>query len=631
MSLTRFANHPVRLAQNGALAPCSRHLSLAKRPFADKSVKAKMTHSEAFVEQLRAHKVETVFGIVGSAFMDALDLFPSAGIRFLSVQHEQNSAHMADGYARISGKPGVVIGQNGPGVTNSVTAIAAAYWAHSPVVMITPECATMNKGMGGFQESDNKEIFNSVVKAQCDVNNPLRMAEQTARAFDLAVAENGPVQLNIPRDYFYGEGDHLITTPKTIEHSAGGPLALDAAFKLLAEAERPALLLGGGTVISGGVPAAAKLAELLGAPAAVTYLHNDAFPKSHPSAVGPIGYCGSKAAMHSLQNADLVLAVGTRLNPFCTNPQYGLDYWPSSAKLVQVEIDPRRLGLTKRADVEVLGDARLFLEEMAKRVEGGSLKCLSTIDARKAKTQEFKDAWAKELADMTNNMSGPHVPRAGAMKPRQVLAELAKAMPENAVVSTDIGNICSVANGYIHTDYPRHFLGPMTFGNCGYSSPAAMGAKVARPDLPCVAFAGEGAWGMQLMDTLTSLRENIPITVCVFNNGQWGAEKKNQVLWFGDRYVGTNLESPSFAGIAKAMGVEGVRVESIDEVGPALQAATKRQMEEGKTTVIELMCTKELGDPFRRDAMKLPKRHLARYKATEEMEESRTQQPTDPR
>jgi len=592
-----------------------------------------MTNSEAFVESLRANKVEVVFGIVGSAFMDALDLFPSAGIRFISVQHEQNSAHMADGYARISGRHGIVIGQNGPGITNSVTAIAAAFWAHSPVIMITPEAATMTKGFGGFQESDNLEIFKSIVKAQCHVNNPARMAEQTARAFHLAMLESGPVQLNIPRDYFYGEQEFLIPEPRTIQRSAGGPDAIQAAFDLLAKAERPALLLGGGSVISGATQAAAKLAEQLGIPAACTYLHNDAFPKSHPCAVGPIGYLGSKAAMWSLRDCDVLLAVGTRLNPFCTNPQYGMKYFPDNAKIVQVEIDPRRLGLTKQADVEVLGDAKLFLEELQKRVDAnpGVIKCLGNKEAGMTQIAAYKSEWTKELKAMTMETTGVHVAKDGFMKPRQVLQALADAMPENAVVSTDIGNICSVANGYIMTDHPRHFLGPMSFGNCGYASPAAMGAKVARPDLPCVAFCGEGAWGMQLMDTLTSLRENIPITVCVFNNGQWGAEKKNQVLWFGDRYVGTNLESPSFAGIAESMGVVGVKVTNIDEVGPALKAATDRQMKDGKTTVIELMCTKELGDPFRRDAMKLPKRKLDRYKATEEMEESKTQQPTDPR
>jgi sulfoacetaldehyde acetyltransferase len=592
-----------------------------------------MTNSEAFVEALAAQKVEVVFGIVGSAFMDALDLFPSAGIRFISVQHEQNSAHMADGYARMSGRHGIVIGQNGPGITNSVTAVAAAYWAHSPVIMITPEAATMTKGYGGFQESDNLKIFESIVKAQCNVVNPARMAEQTSRAFHLAMLENGPVQLNIPRDYFYGDHEFVISEPRSIQRSAGGPEAIQAAFDMLAGAERPALLLGGGSVISGGTAAAAKLAETLGIPAASTYLHNDSFPKSHPCAVGPIGYLGSKAAMWSLRDCDVLLAVGTRLNPFCTNPQYGMKYFPDNAKIVQVDVDQRRLGFTKAVDVEVLGDAKLFLEELQKRVDANpsAIKCLNNKDAGMKQIAAYKAEWKTELDAMTNDTTGVHVPGGGFMRPRQVLKALADAMPEDAVVSTDIGNICSVANGYIMTDHPRHFLGPMSFGNCGYASPAAMGAKVARPDLPCVAFAGEGAWGMQLMDTLTSVRENIPITICVFNNGQWGAEKKNQVLWFGDRYVGTNLESPSFASIAEAMGVVGVKVTNLDEVGPALRAATDRQMKEGKTTVIELMCTKELGDPFRRDAMKLPKRFLDKYKSTEEMEESRTQQPTDTR
>jgi len=593
----------------------------------------KMTNSEAFVEQLRMAKVDTVFGIVGSAFMDALDLFPSAGIRFLSVQHEQNSAHMADGYARISGRHGVVVGQNGPGVTNSVTAIAAAYWAHSPVVMITPECGTTVKGLGGFQEVDTLKVFEAVVKEQCHVHHPSRIPEITARAFDLANSRCGPTQLNIPRDYFYGEGDYAIRPLRQPEHSAGGPTSLDAAFELLKGAKNPVLLLGGGTVLSGGVDTAARLASLLGCPAACTYLHNDAFPASHPSWVGPIGYLGHRSAMQCMSEADVVLAVGSRLNPFCTNPQYGVAYWPEQAKLVQVDVDASRLSFTKRADVEVMGDARLFLEEMIARVEAAkdSVKCLGTIDERKAATQKHKETWEAELDAITNDKGGVHPPGNGLMKPRAVLRELEKALPKNAVVSTDIGNICSVANSYLRFDNPRHFLAPMSYGNCGYSSPAAMGAKVARPDLPCVAFSGDGAWGMQLMDTLTMIREQIPVTVCVFNNGQWGAEKKNQVLWFGDRYVGTNLESPSFAGIAKSMGAEGITVSEIDEVGPALKKAVDLQMNEGKACILEFMCTKELGDPFRRDAMKLPRRHLARYKATEEFEESKTEQPVDVR
>lgn len=249
------------------------------------------------------------------------------------------------------------------------------------------------------------------------------------------------------------------------------------------------------------------------------------------------------------------------------------------------------------------------------------MKCLGSMEKRKAATKAHKDAWEAELDGLTNDKGGVHPPGSGLMKPRAVLRELEKALPKDAVVSTDIGNICSVANSYLRFESPRRFLGPMSYGNCGYSSPAAMGAKVARPDLPCIAYSGEGAWGMQMMDTLTMIREKVPVTVCVFNNGQWGAEKKNQVLWFGDRYVGTNLESPSFAKIAQAMGAEGITVSEIDQVGPALRKAVDSQMKDGRPTILEFMCTKELGDPFRRDAMKLPRRHLPQYKGTEEMEE----------
>jgi len=499
--------------------------------------------------------------------------------------------------------------------------------------MITPECGTPVKGLGGFQEVDTMKVFEAVVKEQCHVHHPTRMAEITGRAFDLAHSMCGPTQLNIPRDYFYGEAKHVIRPLRRPELSAGGPASINAAFDLLKTAKNPVLLLGGGTVISGGVDAAAKLATLLGCPAACTYLHNDAFPASHPSWVGPIGYLGHRAAMRCVSEADVVLAVGTRLNPFCTNPQYGVAYFPEDAKLVQVDIDPKRLSFTKPADVEVMGDARLFLEEMIARVEAdkASIQCMSTIEQRTATTQEQKAKWEKELDAWTYDEENVHKPGNGLMKPRAVLRELEKAMPENAVVSTDIGNICSVANSYLRFNNPRHFLAPMSYGNCGYSSPAAMGAKTARPDLPCIAYSGDGAWGMQLMDTLTMVREKIPITVCVFNNGQWGAEKKNQVLWFGDRYVGTNLENPSFVDIAKAMGAEGIVVNDIKEVGPALQKAVDLQMKEGKPCIVELMCTKELGDPFRRDAMKLPVRHLARYKGTEEFAESKTEQPVDVR
>ena len=292
----------------------------------------RMTPSEALVETMVANGVTHVFGIVGSAYMDALDLFPAAGIRFVPVAHEQGAAHMADGYARASGRHGVCIAQNGPGVTNFVTAIAAAYWAHSPVVFVTPETGSMTLGLGGFQETEQLPIFSKITKYQGHVNNPRRMAELAARCFDRAMLEMGPAQLNVPRDYFYGDSVATIPSPMRIGRGPGDAAALDAAARLLAEAKFPVIVAGGGVILSEGSVEAIALAELLGAPVCNSYLHNDSFPASHALWCGPLGYQGSKAAMKLIAQADVVLALGTRLGPFGTLPQHGLDYWPAARR-----------------------------------------------------------------------------------------------------------------------------------------------------------------------------------------------------------------------------------------------------------------------------------------------------------
>lgn len=594
-----------------------------------------MTNSEAFVETLRSNGVKDMFGIVGSAFMDALDLFPRAGIRFISVQHEQNAAHMADGYYRASGRTGSCIAQNGPGISNFVTGVAAAYWANSPIVAITPEAGTMSKGHGGFQECEQLPMFSTITKEQVHVNNGARMAELTGLAYTAARRELGPVQLNIPRDFFYGENTVIIPRSQVIERTAGGETSLQAAAELLRGAKNPVIVSGGGVVQSaGGVAAVQALAESLGCPVVNTYLHNDSFPCDHKLWAGPLGYLGSKAAMHVVNEADVLLCIGTRLGPFGTNPQYGYNYWPADARIVQVEQDPKRVGRVKplrRGDIGICGDAAMAAKSLQARLaSGGSVACVATQAARQARLDEHRAAWEQELNSMLEANQSAADAEPGRMVPRKVLRELEKALPEDAMVATDIGNSCSVSNSFLRFKQPRSFMAAMTFGNCGYAFPAAMGAKVACPDRPAVAYVGDGAWGMSLPETLTCVREGIPTTAVVFNNRQWGAEKKNQVLWFGDRYIGVQLSHPDtgFAGIAKAMGAEGVQVSNIDEVGPALRAACAAQ-KEGKTTIVEVMTTRELGDPFRRDAMKLPQRRLAKYQATNESSESATQQPID--
>ena len=565
----------------------------------------RMTPSEAFVETLVAHGVKHVFGIVGSAYMDALDLFEPAGIRFISVAHEQGAGHMADGYSRVLNKQGVCIAQNGPGITNFVTAVAAAYWAHSPVVVITPETGSNSIGLGGFQETEQLPIFSKITKYQAHVSRADRMAELTSRCFDLALTERGPTQLNIPRDVFYGDIDVNIPTPIKIERAAGGGKSLDDAAKLLATAKFPVILAGGGVIMSDGQAEAVALAEYLQAPVVTSYLHNDAFPAGHPLMCGPLGYQGSKAAMKLIAQADVVLALGSRLGPFGTLPQHGIDYWPKNAKLIQVDSNHRVLGLVKPMTVGVCGDAKPAAAEMLHRLQHGNMKIEAhgNNDQRLAEVKKQKAEWEDELNKWGQADGTP-------VAPRRALRELEKALPKNAMVTTDIGNICSVSNSYLRFDKPRSFFAAMSFGNCGYAYPTAIGAKVAAPDRPAIAYVGDGAWGMSLQETLTCVREDIPAIAVVFNNGQWGAEKKNQIDFYADRYVGTNLKNPSFAAIAKSMGADGIKVDKPGSIGDAVATA----IASNKPTVIEIMVTQELGDPFRRDALKKPVRALAKYK-----------------
>jgi len=640
---------PLRTTRVVGAQPFSTTVKLQQSPEARKVQYAptQMSGSEAFVETLVSYGVTDVFGIVGSAFMDALDLFPEAGIRFISTQHEQNAAHMADGYARVSGKHGVCVAQNGPGITNFVTGVAAAYWAHSPVVAITPECGSNTKGLGGFQECDQLPMFETITKWQGNVANGARIAEITGRAFDYAMYERGPTQLNIARDLFYGQHTYNIPQPRRIAQPVGNPKFIEQAVSLLSTAKRPCILAGGGVLMSGveAVRTVKELAHFLGCPVATTYLHNDSYPCDDALAVGPLGYQGYESAMKCIHESDVIIAVGTRMNPFGTLPQYDFAYWPKAdaCKIIQIDVDHRRLGLTISGEdnVYIQGDAGLCAEQILSGLQSmnaSKIACLANKQQRMDTVANYKQQWESTLDDWTFH-GDVQYDREGKIRPRQALRALEQALKgKNAVVSTDIGNICSVSNSYLRfaNEGVPSFLAAMTFGNCQYAVGSVMGAKVAAPNRPCVSYAGDGAFGMSFNELLTCARENIPITSVVFNNGQWGAEKKNQVLWFGDRYIGVGLNEKgdankvaSFTDIGRAMNLEAIQCRHEDEVFDAMNVAIDNQMNKNKTTIVEIMCTKELGAPFRRDAMKLPQRQLAKYQQTNQTQESQTGQPTD--
>ena len=579
----------------------------------------RMTASEAFVETMAANGVKDIFGIMGSAFMDAMDIFEPAGIRLIPVVHEQGAAHMADGYSRVSGRHGVCIGQNGPGISNCVTAIAAAYWAHSPVVIITPEAGTAGIGLGGFQEANQLPMFQEFTKYQGHVVNPMRMAEFTGRCFDRAMSEMAPAQLNIPRDYFYADGEFTIPEPRRIDRGTGGEETLNEAVDLISQAKFPVIVSGGGVVMADAIDECKALAERLCAPVVNSYLHNDSFPASHELWCGPLGYQGSKAAMKLISRADVVIALGTRLGPFGTLPQHDMDYWPKEAKIIQIDADHKMLGLVKPITIGICGDAKAVAEALTSKLSNTSLVCDSSKTERAKKIAAEKLDWEKELDEWiheTDQYSMDMIKDAeeGWLHPRQVLRELEKAMPEDVMVSTDIGNINSVANSYLRFEKPRSFFAAMSWGNCGYAFPTIIGAKAAAPDRPAISYAGDGAWAMSMSETMTCVRHDIPVTAVVFHNCHWGAEKKNQVDFYDRRFVAAELTNQDFVKIANSMGAEGIKVDKLEDVGPALKKAIDMQMNDKKTTIIEIMCTRELGDPFRKDALSKPVRFLDKYK-----------------
>ena len=575
----------------------------------------KMTTEEAFVKVLQTHGIEHSFGIIGSAMMPISDLFPKAGIMFWDCAHEGSAGMMSDGYTRATGKMSMMIAQNGPGITNFVTAVKTAYWNHTPLLLVTPQAANKTIGQGGFQEVEQMKLFEDMVCYQEEVRDPTRVAEVLTRVIAQAKRQSAPAQLNIPRDMWTKVVDIEIPEPIEFEHSSGGGKSVSDAAKLLSEAKNPVILNGAGVVLSkDGITASMTLAERLDAPVCVGYQHNDAFPGNHPLFAGPLGYNGSKAAMQLIKDADVVLCLGTRLNPFSTLPGYGLDYWPSDAKIIQVDINPDRIGLTKKVSIGIVGDAGKVANDILAQLSdtAGDLY----RDTRKVKIAETKSKWAQQLSSMDHEDDDPGTTwneRARAdkpewMSPRMAWRAIQASLPRNAIISSDIGNNCAIGNAYPSFEEGRKYLAPGLFGPCGYGLPSVVGAKIGCPNVPVVGFSGDGAFGIAVNELTAIGRGDWPaVTQIVFRNYQWGAEKRNTTLWYQDNFVGTELNyEVSYAGIAEACNLKGVVARTMDDLTAALNQAIKDQMENGITTLIEAMINQELGEPFRRDAMTAP-------------------------
>ncbi|EXL06735.1 sulfoacetaldehyde acetyltransferase [Aquamicrobium defluvii] len=573
----------------------------------------KMTTEEAFVKVLQMHGIEHAFGIIGSAMMPVSDLFPKAGISFWDCAHETNAGLIADGYARATGRMAMAIAQNGPGVTGFVTAVKTAYWNHTPMLLVTPQAANRTMGQGGFQEVPQMALFEDMVCYQEEVRDPARIPEVLNRVIEKAWRGSAPAQINIPRDYWTHVIDVELPQIVRLERPAGGREAIAAAAKLLSEAKFPVILNGAGVVIGGAIGESVALAERLDAPVCCGYQHNDAFPGDHRLAVGPLGYNGSKAAMELISKADVVLALGTRLNPFSTLPGYGIDYWPKDAQIIQVDINPDRIGLTRKIGVGICGDARQVARQILEQLSATAGD--EGREARKAAIHQTRSAWLQLLSSMDHEDDDPgtswneeaRARDAGLMSPRQAWRAIQAGMPKNAIMSTDIGNNCAIGNAYPSFGEGRKYLAPGMFGPCGYAFPSIIGAKIGCPDVPVVGFAGDGAFGISMNEMTSIGREEWPaITMVVFRNYQWGAEKRNTTLWYDNNFVGTELNRNfSYAKVAEACGFRGVVADTPQKLTDAIRAACAAQAQ-GATTFIEVVLNQELGEPFRRDAMKKP-------------------------
>ncbi len=573
----------------------------------------KMTTEEAFVKVLQMHGIEHSFGIIGSAFMPISDIFPDAGIKFWDVAHETNGGLIADGYTRATGKMSMVIAQNGPGITGLVTPIKTAYWNHTPLLLVTPQAANKTMGQGGFQEVEQMNLFKDMVCYQEEVRDPSRMAEVLNRVIEKAIRGSAPAQINVPRDYWTQVIDIDLPPIVRLERQAGGVDAIKKAAELLSNAKFPVILSGAGVVIGGAIEDCKKLAEKLDAPVCSGYQHNDSFPGSHPLAAGPLGYNGSKAGMELIKQADVVLALGTRLNPFSTLPGYGMDYWPKDASIIQVDMNSDRIGLTKKVTVGICGDAKLVAQQLLAQLSPNA----GDKDRQKRKDiiHQTKSAWLQKLSSLDHEEDDEGTVwnkearerDSDRMSPRQAWRAIQAGMPEDVIISSDIGNNCAIGNAYPTFEKGRKYLAPGLFGPCGYGFPSILGAKIGCPDTPVIGFAGDGAFGISMNEMSSCARKEWPsITMVIFRNYQWGAEKRNSILWFDDNFVGTELDPElSYAKVADACGLKGITVKTMEETTNAIKQSCDDQ-KRGITTFIEVILNQELGEPFRRDAMKKP-------------------------
>jgi len=545
----------------------------------------KMSGSKALIESLERQNVEVIFGILGGAILPVYDTLYHSKIRHILSRHEQGAAHAADGYARASGRPGVCMATSGPGATNLVTGIANAYMDSSPVIAITGQVPSTGVntsymiGRDAFQEADIIGITTPITKHNYQLREATEIPKTVKSAFYIATTGRpGPVLIDIPKDVQAEVAEIEFSNGIEIRGykpaSNPHPLQIKKAIELLAKAEKPAILAGGGVIISNASDELLQIAELLMAPVATTLMGKGAFPEIHPLSVGTIGMHGNPAANKLLLEADVLLAVGTRFsdrssmstNTFCTN-----------AKKIHIDVDAAEIGKNIDVDVPIVADAKK------------ALKALHESLAKQLK-KTANSAWIKRVKEMKNLLNPSSANETKDLKPKTLLTTLRKLLPEDAIVTTEVGQNQMWSALYFKALKPRTFISSGGLGTMGFGFPAAIGAKVACPDRPVVDIAGDGSFIMTEQELASSVMENIPVTVIVLNNSVLGMVAQWQRMFYKKRYMAVKLGNvPDFVKLAEAYGAQGFHVGSIGEFSKAVKEALKSKV----TTVIDVPISSE--------------------------------------
>jgi len=539
----------------------------------------KMSGAQALIEALKQQKVDVIFGLPGGAVLPIYDTIYVSDIRHILVKHEQCAAHMADGYARASGRVGVCMATSGPGATNLVTGIANAYMDSIPIVAITGQVPKPMIGKDGFQEADIIGITTPITKYNFQPKHTEEIPKVIAEAFYLAsTGRPGPVVIDVPRDVqsevvevkFPSKVEIRGYKPKYDPH----PIQVKKAAEMLAQAERPMILAGGGVIISGASQELQSIAELLLAPVSTSLMGKGAFPENHPLSLGMLGMHGLVESNKLVLEADVLLVVGLRFSDRTTGK---VEEFCPEAKIIHIDIDTAEIGKNAKVDLPIVADAKKTLSAIYEQL---------VQKVTKKKSSPWLDR-VKQLREQVKNQS-----KTGEryLKPATILRELRKILPEDAIVTTEVGQNQMWAAQHFKVYKPRTFLSSGGLGTMGFGFPAALGAKVAKPNFPIVDIAGDGSFIMTEQDLATSVLEKIPVTVIIMNNHMLGMVAQWQRMFYGRRYSATDLNGvPDFVKLTEAYGAHGVRVGDIKEFSEAVRKAIKSDV----TTVIDVPISPE--------------------------------------